>query len=54
MKHAVFSPNKELPTFSYHQEVDYGGNVPNPVKYWTEIDDGPPYRFPSLTTTPNS
>lgn len=45
MKHVVFSQNKELPTFSSLQEVDYGGNVPNPVKYWTEIDDGPPDRF---------
>lgn len=41
MKHAVFSPNKELLTFSYLQEVDYGGNVPILVKYWAEIDGDP-------------
>lgn len=45
MKQAIFSPSKELPTFRYLQEVGYGGNVPNPVKCWMEIDDGPPDRF---------
>lgn len=41
MKHAVFSPSKELSTFSYLQEVDYGENVLILVKYWAEIIDGP-------------
>lgn len=36
--------NKGMSTFDSLQEVDYGGNVPNPVKYWTEIDDGSPDR----------
>lgn len=45
IKHALFSPNKGLSPFDFLQEVGYGENVPNPVKYWTEIDDGPPDRL---------
>lgn len=36
--------NKGMSTFDSLQEVDYGGNVPSPVKYWTEINDGSPDR----------
>lgn len=45
MKHVVFLPNNEPSTFDCLQEVGYGGNMPNPVKYWIELDYGPPDRF---------
>lgn len=51
VKHAIFSQNnKYLSTFESLQVVDYGGNVPRPVKRWIEFDTD--YQQPDDFSTP--
>ena len=51
VKHAVFSQNNtHLSSFDSLQVVDYGGNVPRPVKSWMEFDTD--YQQPDDFSTP--